>query len=415
MTLLPTLEAASIQTDPSPVGFLRRPLWIVSGQVGVIIAVFVGFGARGGMKPKALIALLLCCLVGLISFAPRGVVRRIILTAPVVAVAAWWMLSYVWTFNVFGWWTDTQGVMPYVVACVIFVSLLPASDFRGALVAACYIVIAYTLLELIIHGSTATMNPDGAPGWRGGFIHKNGMAPFMVFALLVLGCFDRPSARRTIAVLTACGLIVMSQSSTAVGAGLITLVICAFVRRLAVSPLPARSSLAVGALCAAVLTGMLWTTVFSSFLGVRGEDTTLSGRTDIWNGVLDAIERRPWLGYGAGGVWTNPAVDPGRSIMRDLGFTVFHSHNGYLDILLMLGVVGLGLFMWLVLSTVRLGIANLRADTPVATFAIGYVVLVLVLSITEVAVFGIWLGLLCGTHCLLVRTAAGRRLATTPL
>jgi O-antigen ligase len=321
------------------------------------------------------------------------------------------MLSYLWTFNVFGWWTDTQGLLPYVVACVVFVGLLPDGDFRSALVAACYVVIAFTLFELVTHPSAATVNPDGVPGWRGGFIHKNGMAPFMVFAALVIATLDRPSSRRTIALLTAGALIVMAQSSTAVGAGLVTILVAFFVSRLAVSPRPARASLMIGGLCAAVLTGTLWTTVFSSFLGLRGKDSTLSGRTNVWNGVVDAIARRPWQGYGAGGVWKNPAVDPARSIMRDLGFTVYHSHNGYLEILLILGVVGLGLFVWLIASIVRLAIVNLREDRAVATFAISYVALVLMLSITEVAVFGIWLGLLCAIQCLLVRIDARRRLA----
>jgi O-antigen ligase len=301
--------------------------------------------------------------------------------------------------------------MPYVVACVVTVGLLPTSALRDALVAACYVVIAYTVLQLLIHPSTATVNPDGVPGWRGGFLHKNAMAPFMVFAALVIASFDRPSTRRNVALLTAVGLVVMSQSSTALGAGLVTLLVCLFVRRLAVSARPARASLLIGGLCAALLTGVLWTTIFSSFLGLRGKDTTLSSRTDVWNGVLAAIERQPWLGYGAGGVWRNPAADPGRSIMRDLGFTVYHSHNGFLEIMLLLGVIGLGLFTWLMVSTIRLGIANLREDPPTAAFAIGYVVLVAVLSITEVAVFGIWLGLLCGVHCLMSRTDARRRLA----
>jgi O-antigen ligase len=249
------------------------------------------------------------------------------------------------------------------------------------------------------------------PGWRGGFIHKNGMGPFMVFAALVIATFDRPSIRRHVAVLTAIGLVIMSQSSTALGAGVVTLLICLFVRRLAVSERPARASLVVGALFAAVLLGLLSGTVFSAVLGLSGKDSTLTGRTDIWSGVWDAIEQRPWQGYGAGGVWSNPSVDPAWSILRGLGFTVFHSHNGFLEILLLLGVIGLGLYLWLMWSTVRLAVSNLRAETQTAVFAIGYVVLIVVLSITEVAVFGVWLGMLCGVNCLMVRLGVTRQRA----
>jgi O-antigen ligase len=408
MTLVPTREVGSDEAGESSIGLMRRPLWIVSGQLGVIIAVVLGFGARTGLKPKMVVLLLLVCLVGLIGFGPPGGARRIIVTAPVVAITAWWMFSYLWTTNVYGWWTDTQLGMPYVVALVVLVGVLPPDAFRRALVAACYVAIAYTVLELITHPANAMVNPDGVPGWRGGFIHKNGMGPFMVFAALTIATFDRPSLRRYLGVLTAIGLVVMSQSSTALGAGVVTLLICLLLRRLAVSERSARASLVVGALCLAVLIGVLSRTVFSTVLGLSGKDSTLTGRTEIWKGVWNAIERQPWQGYGAGGVWSNPAADPGYTIRRGLGFTVYHSHNGLLEILLLLGVVGLGLYVWLMWSTMRSALNNLRGETETAVFTVGYIVLIVVLSITEVAVLGIWLGLLCALNCLMVRIDAKR-------
>ncbi len=55
-----------------------------------------------------------------------------------------------------------------------------------------------------------------------------------------------------------------------------------------------------------------------------------------WSGVWQAIKaERPREGYGIGGVWSDPSVDPARTILRGLGFTVFHSHNGYLEMLLL--------------------------------------------------------------------------------
>ena len=409
MTTQMTPEAGLSQVEKP--GLLKRPLWILSGQVGVIVAVFIGFGARAGAKPKLTALLLLVCLLGLIGFGPLRRVNRIVISAPVVAITAWWMASYLWTFNTFGWWTDTQLVMPFVVACVVLVGLLPKEALRAALLAGCYLAIAYTVLEIAIHPGRATANPDGVPGWRGGFIHKNSMGPFMVFAVLVMASFDRPSMRRTLAILTASGLVVASQSTTALGAGLVTLLVYTFLRRLAASTRPARASLVVGALGVVILLSALSSSIFSTILGLSGKDATLTGRTDIWDGVWQAVEQRPWQGYGAGGVWGNPSVDPARSIMRSLGFTVFHSHNGFLEIMLLLGFVGLGLYVWLMGSTIRLGLANLREDTPVAVFGICYVVLVVVASLSEVVVFGIWLGVLCAIHCLMLRMDSHRRLA----
>jgi O-antigen ligase len=253
------------------------------------------------------------------------------------------------------------------------------------------------------------VNPDGAPGWRGGFIHKNTMAPFMVFAILALASFDRPSLRRRLAIGAALVMIIFSQSTSALIAGVVVLVVCAFLRRFAASHAQARASLLVGSLAGALMVALLSTTLIPALLRVRGKDATLTGRTDIWHGVWHAITKRPWQGYGIGGVWSDPAVDPGRSIMRNLGFVVFHSHNGFLEILLVLGAIGLALYIWLMVSTIRLGLLNLRYDTPMAVMAIGMVTLVAMLSISEVTVFGIWLAMLSSLNCLITMTDAERR------
>lgn len=398
--------------DRAPAGSLRllqRPLWIVSGQLGVVLFVVLGFGVRGDFKPKLVILLLFAAMVGMIGFASAGRWKRIILSAPVVIFIGWWLLSYLWTWNTFGWWTDTQLVLPYVFAGVVLASMLPHAEFRAALVVACYLAIAVTVLELITSPGAAMVNPDGVPGWRGGFGHKNDMGPFMAFAILTLACFDRPSRRRLVAVLVAVALIIFSQSTTALSAGLVTLLVCVVLRRVAAADRPARATTMIGSVLFVMVCAVLSSTLFPALLGLRGKDATLSRRTEVWDGVWQAIEQRPWIGYGAGGVWRNPAVEPARSIMRDLGFTVFHAHNGYLEIMLALGVIGLGIYLWLVVSIARLSFTNLVADTPMAVFALGCIVMMLTISISEVIVFGVWLGVLSAAHTQLIRTDAVRR------
>jgi O-antigen ligase len=77
-----------------------------------------------------------------------------------------------------------------------------------------------------------------------------------------------------------------------------------------------------------------------------GKDITLSGRTELWHGVLDQIQKRPWLGYGRDGFWN------GESNMHKIvgSYVAFnyeapHSHNGFLDLTADLGIVGLTLFL----------------------------------------------------------------------
>ncbi len=44
--------------------------------------------------------------------------------------------------------------------------------------------------------------------------------------------------------------------------------------------------------------------VIDLVLGRLGKDSTLSGRTVLWDFAVDAYERKPWLGYGYKGYWS---------------------------------------------------------------------------------------------------------------
>ena len=107
-----------------------------------------------------------------------------------------------------------------------------------------------------------------------------------------------------------------------------------------------------------------------------GRDSTLTGRTEVWDDVLPARQERPLLGYGLGSFWTDA---------RRKFYDIPTSHNGYLDILLELGEVGLPLYaVWLLASALRLRRA-LPQDYEWANFAICLLVMGLVYNISESA------------------------------
>jgi exopolysaccharide production protein ExoQ len=66
-----------------------------------------------------------------------------------------------------------------------------------------------------------------------------------------------------------------------------------------------------------------------------------TGRDDIWQFLIARFLERPWLGYGYGGFWDIGANAP--NVRYGTGFIpmINQAHNGYLDLLLALGWVGL--------------------------------------------------------------------------
>lgn len=78
---------------------------------------------------------------------------------------------------------------------------------------------------------------------------------------------------------------------------------------------------------------------FSKFITeTLGKDITLSGRTVIWDHVLEQMKYSPIIGYGSkhNVIWT---MFP----------TVEEAHNGLIEIFLISGGVGLGIFVWIIL------------------------------------------------------------------
>jgi len=89
---------------------------------------------------------------------------------------------------------------------------------------------------------------------------------------------------------------------------------------------------------------ILWFCInFNPFLNAIGRDPTLTGRTDLWKGLLPVIIERPFFGYGysAFWVWSNYRISHIRWIS---GWEAQHSHNGFLEILLSLGIAGGAMF-----------------------------------------------------------------------
>ena len=92
-------------------------------------------------------------------------------------------------------------------------------------------------------------------------------------------------------------------------------------------------------------------------LNLLGKDLTLTGRTEFWPKVLEAIRQRPLLGYGYKGFWQpwQGASNPAAWITTRAGWVAPHSHNGFLDLTIDLGLIGLLLFISSFLQNIAQG------------------------------------------------------------
>ncbi|MEM7638756.1 MAG: O-antigen ligase [Pseudomonadota bacterium] len=114
-----------------------------------------------------------------------------------------------------------------------------------------------------------------------------------------------------------------------------------------------------------------------------GRDATLTGRTDIWFALADNIEDRPWLGYGYGAFWA-PESTPGNWLREALQWDAPTAHNGWLEVTVALGLVGL-LFLALdfLLTTSRAILAAVTTWTGL--FALAFIAQFFLFSLSESA------------------------------
>ena len=180
--------------------------------------------------------------------------------------------------------------------------------------------------------------------WQGVFTQKNACGRIMVLATAVLIADWKTSWQRIASAVLFLFVMLMSGSRSAWLVECLLLFLWSsliLIKRLDRPSRPIAASLAAFTLFpAAALAVFLY---FRTLLTWMGRDITLSGRTLIWKQVWFFILRRPWLGWGYDAFWRGIQGDAFR-VVAAVHFMVFHAHNGFLEIWLELGAVGLALF-----------------------------------------------------------------------
>ncbi|MGX8010528.1 O-antigen ligase family protein [Mesorhizobium sp. ORM8.1] len=127
-------------------------------------------------------------------------------------------------------------------------------------------------------------------------------------------------------------------------------------------------------------------------LGVFGKDSTLTGRTYLWEQGWNAAQQRPLLGYGYAAYWVQGFAEPER-LWAEFYIstrTGFHFHNTYVETLVEIGYIGVTMLALIILRSFyghvsKVVFGDWNADSVVLAGAIG---LMLIRSFFEVEILG---------------------------
>jgi exopolysaccharide production protein ExoQ len=172
--------------------------------------------------------------------------------------------------------------------------------------------------------------------------NANLLAMLALLALVVAACLAASRRLRAWPAWLALPLVVLALTRSATV--LVALAVVAAVAAVLVAwrRLPARAfrlALAAGGVAIAAA-AVVVVVARDAVLGLIGRDGDLTGRTGIWDAVVELWLRSPVVGTGWVGYWP-PFAEPYDDLAVHDGIAYLQAHSVVLDVLMQLGVVGL--------------------------------------------------------------------------
>jgi O-antigen ligase len=221
---------------------------------------------------------------------------------------------------------------------------------------------------------------QGSDVWQGLYPGRNALgrvASFagIVFALYALESGPKRSRLVWLGLTLLCGaLLLVSDSRT----GLVTLLVL-----LALAP-AFRTARAWGFVAAlAIPLGVVVLLVAipdltDAALSLLGRDSTLTGRLQLWDILWPLVSSHAWLGYGYSGFWLG-WDGPSATVWAQTDWFPPSAHNGFMDLALGLGLVGLvvlgAAFVQAVVRTLSIAHPRYRLERSLLLASFAFLVL----------------------------------------
>jgi exopolysaccharide production protein ExoQ len=258
----------------------------------------------------------------------------------------------------------TSIILPALVA-------VPTADMIRGLFLWCFAPAAVLNIFFVINNSPSVV--AALKGYPGFFLGKNYLGEFAAIPfLLALHEMYYPGLRRVLGIIfiaIAALLLFLSNSKTAFGLALICPLLAALtlILRKLTRISPAIILLSIP-LCYLLLSSVSNFGIERLSYMIYG-DSSLTGRTVIWDFANYEIARKPLQGWGYQSFWLAGPGAP--SIVDAPGWVkaMPDAHNGYVDTKLELGYIGLAFLLIFIITTLH-GVGRMAARNPVRAWLV---------------------------------------------
>jgi exopolysaccharide production protein ExoQ len=285
----------------------------------------------------ALVAIICVGLIALRSSQFFALARRslLLLALPVLA------------FVSFSWSADPRQTMISAGILFIFVAFAIHAGERFPFERQFELLMLLGGVAVLLSIALALLVPSigtSEAGWRGIFGHKQNCAVAAIIFLLTAihwqpaGIWQRVFRGFFMAACVA--LVALSQSRTGWALALVMLALSLWFWLLQRMARRDAALLVLLAIPVAIVAICVVFAMSSTLLVAVGKDATLSQRTIIWSAAWISALKHPLLGYGFSAFWKG-LYGPSQSITLIAGWGLHQAQNGFIDLMLALGGVGL--------------------------------------------------------------------------
>ncbi|MNB97045.1 O-Antigen ligase [compost metagenome] len=238
----------------------------------------------------------------------------------------------------------TRTLIFLTVTYLIVLTYISLNDINTIISLISKTIITMLVMSLIFSIALPTygisVGGESAGAWQGIFNHKNNLGNFSAFSFCILvGALQlKKNPEIYIGIILSAFLTWMSNSFTSIAATLLGAIIYIFLKEKNClhSTYKLRKFYFFAAMGLSALT--VYISIFNQGTAIFNKDTSFSDRNLIWAFVLNKIYENP-LGYGISqfGIYSG---GQDTSFLNSIGFVVGHPHNGFIEILYSLGLLG---------------------------------------------------------------------------
>lgn len=225
-----------------------------------------------------------------------------------------------------------------------------------------------------------------AGAWKGIYSHKNGLGRPMALGVVVFALFAFWGERYRWVGWAGFGLLIFLILKSTSGTPLLS-----SLTFLAILPIYSiwrwRYPLKLPFFIMALMVGGsifigVWINL-ETVLGAVGKDITFTGRSELWFYLIEMIQKRLWLGYGYGGFWRGWEGDS-YYVWTAISWHPKYAHNGYLQLGIDLGLLGLSVFIiGFLMNFIRAFNISYATKTPEHLFPLAYFTFMLPYNISD--------------------------------